>query len=79
MVYFYTKNPNLGIFWRALEWKRLVYFMTIQNIFSRLVYFIAIWYGLWSISIFFPVFGIFGPRKNLATLLRSRQEGGLGV
>jgi hypothetical protein len=31
MVYFNTKNPNLGIFWRALEWKMLVYFMTIVN------------------------------------------------
>jgi hypothetical protein len=26
MVYFKTKNPNLGIFWSALEWKMLVYF-----------------------------------------------------
>jgi hypothetical protein len=24
MVYFYTKNPTLGIFWRPLEWKMLV-------------------------------------------------------
>jgi hypothetical protein len=29
MVYFQTKNPNLGTFWRALEWKMLVYFMAI--------------------------------------------------
>jgi hypothetical protein len=28
MVYFKTKNLNLGIFWRALEWKMLVYFTT---------------------------------------------------
>jgi hypothetical protein len=27
MVYFQTKNPNLGKLWRVLEWKRLVYFM----------------------------------------------------
>jgi hypothetical protein len=27
MVSFQTKNPNLGKFWRALEWKRLVFFM----------------------------------------------------
>jgi hypothetical protein len=27
MVYFQTKNPNLGKFWRALEWKLLVYFV----------------------------------------------------
>jgi hypothetical protein len=32
MVYFQTKNPNLGKFWMALEWKMLVYFMTICNI-----------------------------------------------
>jgi hypothetical protein len=25
-IYFKTKNPNLGIFWKALEWKMLVYF-----------------------------------------------------
>jgi hypothetical protein len=32
MVYFRTKNTNLGKVWRALEWKLLVYFMTIWNI-----------------------------------------------
>jgi hypothetical protein len=31
MVYFQTKNPNLGKFWRACEWKML-YFITIWNI-----------------------------------------------
>jgi hypothetical protein len=46
MVYFNTKNRNLGIFWRALEWQTLVYFMTTCNIlwpfgiiYGRLVYF----------------------------------------
>jgi hypothetical protein len=29
---FKTKNPNLGKFWMALEWKMLVYFMGICNI-----------------------------------------------
>jgi hypothetical protein len=29
MVYFQTKNPNLGKFWRALEWKMLVYSIVI--------------------------------------------------
>jgi hypothetical protein len=29
---FKPKNPNLGTFWRALEWKMLVHFMTIWNI-----------------------------------------------
>jgi hypothetical protein len=32
MVYFQTKNPNLGKFWRALELKMLVYFVVIWNI-----------------------------------------------
>jgi hypothetical protein len=32
MVNFQTKNTNLGKFWRALEWKRLVYIMAIWNI-----------------------------------------------
>jgi hypothetical protein len=32
MVYFQTKNPNLGKFWRALDWTMLIYFMTIWNI-----------------------------------------------
>jgi hypothetical protein len=42
MVYFKTKNPNLCIFWRAVEWK----------MFSPL--FTAVWYKLWSFGIFFP-------------------------
>jgi hypothetical protein len=32
MVYFQTKNPNLGKFLRALDWKRLIYFMASWNI-----------------------------------------------
>jgi hypothetical protein len=32
MVYFKTKNPNLGKFWMALERKMFLYFMTIWNI-----------------------------------------------
>jgi hypothetical protein len=27
IVCFQTKNPNLGKFWRVLQWKMLVYFM----------------------------------------------------
>jgi hypothetical protein len=30
--FFPTKNPNLGIFWRALEWKKLLYSLAISNI-----------------------------------------------
>jgi hypothetical protein len=25
-IHFHTKNPNLGIFWRAVEWKMFAYF-----------------------------------------------------
>jgi hypothetical protein len=32
MVCFQTKNPNLGKFLRALEWKMMVYFMVTWNI-----------------------------------------------
>jgi hypothetical protein len=31
MVNFQTKNPDLGKFWRALEWKRLLYSIAIWN------------------------------------------------
>jgi hypothetical protein len=54
MVYFQTKNPNLGKFLRALDWKMLIYFMAIWNIFrtfgifyvfyDHLVHFTFIWY-----------------------------------
>jgi hypothetical protein len=36
MVCFQTKNPNLGQVRRALEWKMLLYFMSIWNIFGHL-------------------------------------------
>jgi hypothetical protein len=32
MVCFQTKNPNLGLFWRSLDWKMLTYFMSIWTI-----------------------------------------------
>jgi vacuolar-type H+-ATPase subunit I/STV1 len=71
MVYFQTKNTSLGKFWRAFEWKTLVYFMTIGIIlwpfgiiYGRLVWFVVIWYIL-------PIL-VFWTKKNLATLHRSR-------
>jgi hypothetical protein len=67
MVCLQTKNPNLGKFWRALQWKILAYFVTIWSIlrplqifYGHMVYFVVIWY----IS---PRFGILY-QKNLATL-----------
>jgi hypothetical protein len=32
MVYFQAKNSNLGKFWRALDWKMLIYYMAMWNI-----------------------------------------------
>jgi hypothetical protein len=64
MVCFKTKNPDLGIFWRALKWKMLAYLM-------------VIWHDLWQLGIL-PIwlfgvvcghlvycsrFGTFGARK----------------
>jgi hypothetical protein len=40
MVWFQTKNPNLGKFWRAFEWEMSAYFMTI-------------WYILWPFGIIY--------------------------
>jgi hypothetical protein len=40
IVCFQTKYPNLGKFWRALEWKMLVFY-------GHLEYFTVIWYILW--------------------------------
>jgi hypothetical protein len=67
MVCFQTKIPNLGKFWKVLQWKRLVYFMDIWSIllsfsifYEHLVYFVEIWY-------IFPVL-VFRTKKNLATL-----------
>jgi hypothetical protein len=56
MVDLKTQNPNMGKIWRALEWKMLLYFMTIWKIFRSfgIIYrFIAVWYSLWSFGIFF--------------------------
>jgi hypothetical protein len=39
MACFQTKNPNLGKFWRVLQWKMFVYFM-------------SIWSILWQLEIF---------------------------
>jgi hypothetical protein len=54
--FFEAKNPNLGIFWSALEWKMLVYFKVNRD-------------NLWQFGIvsghlvYFSRFGMFGPRK----------------
>jgi hypothetical protein len=64
MVYFQTKNINLGKFWRDLDWKMLIYLMSIQNIlqtfrifYDHLVHFVFIWY-------IFSGFGIMNHDKS---------------
>jgi hypothetical protein len=61
MVYFQTKNSNFGKFWRALDWKVLVYFMTIWNILRAFgifhdhsVHLMFIWYIFSSFGIMYP-------------------------
>jgi hypothetical protein len=77
MVYFQTKNRNLGKFGRVLKWKMLVYFMDIGSIlrpfdifYDHLVYFVAIWY------IFSPLL-VYCTKKNLATLGRQGDQIGI--
>jgi hypothetical protein len=62
MVYFQTKNPNLGKFWRVLQWKMLAYFMVIWSILLPICIFRAIWSILWSWFIF-PCFGLLYQEK----------------
>jgi hypothetical protein len=75
MVYFQTKNLNLGKKFRVLQWKKLVNFMVIWSIlrtfgiiYGHLVYLLVDWY-------IFPVLKSI-TEKNLATLDRigRRQE-----
>jgi hypothetical protein len=70
MVSFQTKNPTLGEFWRALDWKLLLYLMAIWNMlppfgifYDHLVLLVFIWY-------IFSRFGKLCQEKNLATLKR---------
>jgi hypothetical protein len=79
MVYFQTKNPYLGKFWRALDWKMLMYFMVIWNIllpfgifYCHLEYFTAIWNILLPFGIFYSplitlwyIFGYISPRFGI--------------
>jgi hypothetical protein len=57
MVYFQTKDPNLGKIWRALEWKMLVYFMVVRSILWPFGNVQVIWY-------IFARFGILCPEKS---------------
>jgi hypothetical protein len=77
MVYLQTKNPNFGKFWRVIECKMLIYFMSIWNnlptvgiFYDNLVHFVLIWYT-------FSRFGIKYQEKSgnpFLTILKRRAE-----
>jgi hypothetical protein len=62
MVYFHTKNANLGKFLRALGWKLLVYFMIIWYFSAIVVNSMANLYFCGHFGKFFP-FWFIAPRK----------------
>jgi hypothetical protein len=45
MVCFQNKNPNLGKFWRVLQWKMLAYFMDTWSILRSFVIHILLTFG----------------------------------
>jgi hypothetical protein len=47
MVCFQTKIPNLGKFWRVLQWKMLVYVF-----YGHLVHVMVFWYILFTFGVF---------------------------
>jgi hypothetical protein len=51
MVYFQTKNPNMGKFRRALEWKKVSIFFG----------YLVVWYILWPFGNLVAIFGNFSP------------------
>jgi hypothetical protein len=61
MVYFQTKNRNLGKFWRVLQWKILVYFMDIWSILRTFYWHLVNFLIIWCI---FPQFGILYQEKS---------------
>jgi hypothetical protein len=73
MVYFKTKNANLGKFLECFAMR------DVGQFFGHFVYFSAVWYILWPFGIFGGHFGIFfpfrcfGTKKNLATLKMIRR------
>jgi hypothetical protein len=55
VVYFQTKNPNLGKFWRALKWENVGIF------YGHLEHFTTIRYTLWSFGTVVIIWYIFPP------------------
>jgi hypothetical protein len=64
---FQTKNPDLGKFLRALQWKVQVHYIHLCPFclfYGYLVYFVVIWYILWLFGISFPRFGVLCQEKS---------------
>jgi hypothetical protein len=64
MAHFQNKNPNFGQFWRALQWKMLVYLMAIWSIFRPLGIFCAHLEYFMLIFHIFPRFGMLHQEKS---------------
>jgi hypothetical protein len=62
--FFQTKNPNLGKLRRVLQWKILVYFITIRSILRPLEIFYAHLVNFGEIWYIFPRFGILDQEKS---------------
>jgi hypothetical protein len=58
MVYFQTKNPNLGNIWEGLTME------DVGILYGHLVYSLAIWISLWYFGIYFPRFGMLHQEKS---------------
>jgi hypothetical protein len=70
MVYFQTKNSNLGKFWRVLQWKMLPYFMDIWSILRPFDTFLMAFCVFGGNLVYFPPILVNCTEKNLATLRR---------
>jgi hypothetical protein len=68
MVCFQTKNPNLGTFWRALEWKMLVCLWSFGIFYGHLEYFTVIWNILRSFGIFYGHLVYIWPFGNVVVI-----------
>jgi hypothetical protein len=76
MLYFHTKNADLGIFWRALGWKIVFYIMVTWFFIAILANFMANWYFCGQFGTFFPIL-VNCAKRNLATLLGTTRRLGL--
>jgi hypothetical protein len=88
MAYFQTKNPNLAKFWKVLQWKMYVYFMSIWSIlcpfglfYVHLVYFMSIWsilcpFGIfWGHLVYFVVIWYILPHLGMLSQEKSGSPG----